>query len=445
MTETLLIGSTAVLVLMLILLLVLMLRGQRRDVFRELEKELALLQENAERLERSLREELSRSRDEVGNSSLQNRQELNSSLSTFANGLRGQMTDIASLQRDQLEIFSDNISALAQSTEQRLDKMRDTVEGRLKLLQDENSRKLDQMRATVDEKLHATLEQRLSESFKAVSERLELVHKGLGEMQSLASGVGDLKKVLSNVKTRGTWGEIQLHTLLEQVLTIEQFEKNVVTKRGSRDRVEFAIKLPGKNSSGDVVYLPIDAKFPQEDYQRIVEAAEQANSVLVEEAGRTFEARIKLEAKSIKEKYLDPPHTTDFAILFLPTEGLYAEVIRRIGLTDVLQREYRITVAGPTTLMAILNSLQMGFRTLAIERRSGEVWSLLSSVKTEFGRFGEMLEKTQKKLQEASNTLIDASRKSRMIEQQLKDVQQLPSHETPKLLSDSDDSNVSHP
>jgi len=289
--------------------------------------------------------------------------------------------------------------------------------------------------------LHATLEQRLGESFKLVSERLELVHKGLGEMQTLASGVGDLKKVLTNVKTRGTWGEIQLGNLLEQILSPEQYAKNVATKLGSNDRVEFAIKLPGKERDGEVVWLPLDAKFPQEDYQRLVEAAEQANVALVDETGKMLEARIKNEAKSIKEKYLDPPRTTDFAILFLPTEGLYAEIIRRIGLTDLLQREYRVTVAGPTTLAAILNSLQMGFRTLAIEKRSSEVWSLLGAVKTEFGRFGEILDKTQKKLQEASNTIETASRRSRAIEQKLKDVQQLPATDATRLLGNSESSN----
>ncbi len=274
-----------------------------------------------------------------------------------------------------------------------------------------------------------------------MSERLELVHKGLGEMQTLASGVGDLKKVLTNVKTRGTWGEIQLGNLLEQILSPEQYAKNVATKLGSNDRVEFAIKLPGKERSGEVVWLPLDAKFPQEDYQRLVEAAEQGNPQLVEEVGRMLETRIKNEARTIKEKYLDPPRTTDFAIMFLPTEGLYAEVIRRVGLTDVLQREYRVTVAGPTTLAAILNSLQLGFRTLAIEKRSSQVWSLLGAVKTEFGRFGEILDKTQKKLQEASNTIETASRRSRAIEQKLKDVQQLPATDATRLLGNSESSN----
>lgn len=440
MLETLVVVSTIMLGCALILLLTLLFRNTKSEAYGGLEKEMELLQENAARLERSLREELVRQREETGNSSLQSRQELGNSLATFSDGLRGQMTDIASLQKNQLEIFSDQLISSTQMTEQRLDRMRETVEDRLKSLQDENSKKLDQMRATVDEKLHATLEQRLGESFKLVSERLELVHKGLGEMQTLASGVGDLKRVLTNVKMRGTWGEIQLGNLLDQVLTPDQFLKNVATKLGSNDRVDFAIKLPANERTGEPVWLPLDAKFPQEDYQRLIEASEQGNQLLVDEAGKMLEARIKGEAKRIKEKYIDPPRTTDFAIMFLPTEGLYAEVTRRPGLMEMLQRECRVTIAGPNTLAAFLNSLQMGFRTLAIEKRSSEVWALLGAVKTEFGRFGEVLEKTQKKLQEASNTIVDASRRSRAIEQRLKDVQQMPPGETPSLLESPDPS-----
>ncbi len=430
MVETLLIVSTALLALVLIGLFFLVFRPSRRNVF--LEKDLAILQENAERLERSLREEMSRSRDELGVHSHHQRRELSDSLSSFADDMRGQMTGIGTGQKDQLELFANQLATLTHSTEQRLERMRETVESKLQSLQEGNQQKLDEMRATVDEKLHATLEQRLGESFKLVSERLELVHRGLGEMQSLASGVGDLKKVLSNVKTRGVWGEIHLANLLEQILTPEQYARNVATKSGSNDRVEFAIKLPGRER-GEPIWLPLDAKFPLEDYQRIVDAAEQANPALVEEAGKMLEARIKAEAKSIKEKYLDPPRTTDFAIMFLPTEGLYAEVTRRAGLMEFLQREYRVTVAGPNTLAAFLNSLQMGFRTLAIERRSSEVWQLLAAVKTEFSRFGEILDKTQKKLQEASKTIEDASKKSKTIEQKLRDVQQLPSGESARL------------
>jgi DNA recombination protein RmuC len=287
------------------------------------------------------------------------------------------------------------------------------------------------MRETVDEKLHSTLEKRLGESFKMVSERLEKVHQGLGEMQNLANGVGDLKKVLTNVKTRGTWGEVQLENLLEQVLTVDQYEKNIATKKGSRDPVEFAIKLPGRDNHP--VYLPIDAKFPLEDYQRLQEAQEKANVLAIEETGKALENRVKLEAKNIKEKYIDPPFTTDFGILFLPTEGLYAEIIRRVGLCDSLQRDCRVVIAGPSTVAALLNSLQMGFRTIAVEKRASEVWTLLGAVKTEFGKFGDILKKTGEKLKQASDTIEEAERKSRTIESKLKKVQELPGTKAEKL------------
>ncbi len=292
------------------------------------------------------------------------------------------------------------------------------------------------MRETVDEKLHSTLEKRLGESFKQVSDRLEKVHQGLGEMQTLASGVGDLKRVLTNVKTRGTWGEIQLGNLLDQILVPDQYERNVITKKGSRDPVEFAIKLPGRDSAP--VYLPVDAKFPKEDYERLMDAQDQANVVLIEEAGKAIEARIKFEAKNIRDKYVDPPFTTDFAILFLPIEGLYAEVLRRPGLCDLLQKEYRISVAGPTTFAALLNSLQMGFRTLAVEKRASEVWTLLGTVKTEFGKFGDILDKTKEKLQQATDNIELASKKSRTIETKLRKVQDLPSSVQPLLIEESE-------
>jgi DNA recombination protein RmuC len=273
-----------------------------------------------------------------------------------------------------------------------------------------------------------------------VSESLEKVQLGLGEMKSLATGVGDLKRVLTNVKARGTWGEVQLGALLEQVLTQDQYATNIATKPGSADRVEFAIKLPGRDEHAlQPVWLPVDAKFPQEDYQRLLDAQDQANPVLVEESGRQMENRVKMEARSIHEKYVDPPYTTDFAIMFLPTEGLYAEVLRRPGLADWIQREFKILVTGPTTLAALLNSLQLGFRTLAIEKRSSEVWTLLGAVKTEFGKFGDVLEKTQKKLQEASNTIDDAGRRTRAIARKLKDVQELPVGEAVHLLGRADD------
>ncbi|MEW6026369.1 MAG: DNA recombination protein RmuC [Planctomycetota bacterium] len=282
-----------------------------------------------------------------------------------------------------------------------------------------------QNRKEISESLQSGLDRFL----KLLNTQLESVQRGLGEMQSLASGVGDLKKVLTNVKTRGTLGEIQLGALLEQILTPEQYANNVVTKKGSNDRVEFAIKLPGRDSK-DVVWLPIDAKFPMEDYQKLLDAQEMANVPLVDETGKMLEARIKSEAKDIRNKYLDPPHTVDFGILFLPIEGLYAEVLRRPGLFELLQRDYHVTIAGPTTLAAILNSLQIGFRTLAIEKRSGEVWAILGTIKTEFAKFGEILDKAQKKVQEAGNIIEDASRKSRTIDRKLRNVQTLPAQDT---------------
>jgi DNA recombination protein RmuC len=346
------------------------------------------------------------------------------------------MTEIATLQKNQLDTFANQLSTLTKTNEQKIESMRETVEKRLQILQDENSKKLEQMRATVDEKLHATLEKRLGDSFKMVSERLEQVYKGLGEMQSLAAGVGDLKKVLTNVKTRGTWGEMSLGFLLEQLFIPDQYAQNVITKKGSNERVEFAIKLPGREPGEGEVWLPIDSKFPESDYQRLVDAQDRANLDLIEESSRNLEKFIKLEARKIKEKYIDPPHTTDFGIMFLPVESLYAEVLRRPGLCETLQKDFRIVVTGPTTLAALLNSLQMGFRTLAIEKRSSEVWSLLGAVKTEFGKFGDILDKTHKKLKEASNTVETAARKSRTIERKLKDVQGLPTDESVRMIEE---------
>lgn len=375
---------------------------------------------NLERLETMLRDELGK-----------NRQEQTFTIRILREELAGQFHEFAN-SNDQ------RFSRLVQLNEQKLDKLRETLETKLTDIQNDNSKKLESMRATVDEKLHATLEKRLGESFQLVSERLEQVHKGLGEMQQLASGVGDLKKVLSNVKTRGIWGEMQLASLLEQVLTPDQYAANVATKRGSQDRVEFAISLPGNNSSDATVWLPIDAKFPQEDYQRLLDAQDMANAELAATATANLEARIRLEAKTIKEKYIDPPNTTDFAIMFLPVEGLYAEVLRRPGLCDSLQREYRISITGPTTLAALLNSLQMGFRTLAIERRSSEVWGLLGAVKTEFGKFGDVLVKTKEKLDQASKQIDAAAVRTRAIERKLKDVEQLPSADAVRMLGQFD-------
>jgi len=339
------------------------------------------------------------------------------------------------------EELANNLSAFSEANEGKLEKVREVVERQLRLLQEDNSNKLEKIRETVDEKLHSTLEKRLGESFQVVSDRLEKVHQGLGEMQTLASGVGDLKKVLTNVKTRGTWGEIQLGNLLEQVLTQDQFEKNIPTKKGSKDPVEFAIKLPGKD--GNVVYIPIDAKFPKEDYERLIQAQEEGDMTAVKELEKALESRIKLEAKTIRDKYIDPPHTTDFAILYLPIEGLWAEVLRRPGLSDFLQREYRVMLSGPTTITALLNSLQMGFRTLAVEKRASEVWMLLGSVKKEFGKFGDILEKTHEKLKQAGDNIESAVRKSRTIERRLKKVEELPAPKETVTI-ENEDADIPH-
>jgi len=430
MPELMLIAMLVLVVGIAVLLLVLLKRSSNT----QFGTQLSSVEKDLERTERTLKEEIAKNREETTGNARHLREEVVSSLTSFNDSLLKQMTNISELQEGRFKTFSGQLADLTQTNEQKLEKMRETVEERLKALQEDNTKKLDKMRETVDEKLHSTLERRLGESFKLVSERLELVHKGLGEMQNLAVGVGDLKKVLSNVKTRGILGEIQLGNILEQILTAEQYATNVATKKGSRDHVEFAIKLPGKDDSGDVVYLPLDAKFPREHYDALIAAYEHGDPAAVEGASKLLEGNIKKFAKDIKDKYIDPPHTTDFGIMFLPVEGLYAEVVKRPGLIETLQRDFKIIITGPTTLAAILNSLQMGFRTLAIEKRSSEVWTLLGAVKTEFGKFGDILEKTQKKLQEASNTIEDAAKKSRTIERRLKNVQELPSTETPALI-----------
>lgn len=364
-----------------------------------------------EKIIRAFREDISMSRRETQGGNKELREELGQGLKNFSDSL---------LQR---------LDAMSKSNDDRLKEVRETVGKQLENIQKDSSEKLEKMRETVDEKLHATLEKRLGESFKLVSERLDLVHKGLGEMQTLATGVGDLKKVLQNVKTRGTWGEVQLGNLLDEMMTAEQYEKNVATKKDSADRVEFAIKIPAKDEKIKHIWLPIDAKFPLEDFQSLIDAEEKNDPILIDKLSKALENRIKSEAKDIRDKYLDPPYTTDFGILFLPIESLYAEVLRRPGLSDTLQREYKVIITGPTTIAAILNSLQMGFRTLAIEKRSSEVWSVLGAIKKEFTTFGDLLDKTHKKLQEASNTIDDASKKSRTIERKLNKVQELPTTE----------------
>lgn len=328
------------------------------------------------------------------------------------------------------------LGSLTADNEKRLGEVRTTLETRLSAMQQDNAAKLEQMRATVDEKLQSTLETRLGQSFQLVSERLEAVQRGLGEMQSLASGVGDLKRVLSNVKTRGILGEMQLGALLDQMLAPEQYAANVATVPGSDDRVEFAIRLPGGDRDSQV-WLPIDAKFPREDYERLLDAQHQADTEAMERAAAALERRVRDEAKTIRTKYIAPPSTTDFAILFLPTEGLYAEIIRRPGLFDSLQREQRVIVAGPTTLSALLNSLQMGFRTLAIQKRSSEVWQLLGAVKNEFGKFGDVLKMVRKKLDEASKHIDSTAVRTRAIERKLREVESLPGEQAQQLLGDA--------
>ncbi len=394
-------------------------------------------QETLRRLEISLYEHL-------GSQGAQTRTELGAAVGQFGATLTQQMTAIAGLQNSQIDSFAQQLTRLTESNEQRLAAlreavqedarlMRNTLEAKLHALQTENSAKLEEMRRTVDEKLHATLEQRLGESFKHVSERLEQVHRGLGEMQALASNVGDLKRVLSNVKMRGGWGEVQLGALLEEMLVAEQYASNVATVPGSANRVEFAIRLPGTGDD-QPVWLPIDAKFPLEDYERLLQAQEIADTPAALAAGKQLETRLRLEAKTIREKYLSPPHTTDFGLMFLPVEGLYAEALRRPGLLDDLQRQHRVIVAGPTTLAAILSSLQMGFRTLAVEKRTSEVWLLLGAVKTEFGKFGDVLAKARRQIDQASSTLGTYEVRSRAIERKLRDVQQLPETATRRLL-----------
>lgn len=390
---------------------------------------------NQEKSERMLHEEISQNREESSRQSQITRLELSNSLKGFGDSLQKQMTDFANFQQNQLECFSQYLSDLADRQEKQIESLRATLEQRLKEIQEDNSQKLEQMRSTVDEKLQVTLEKRLGDSFRQVSERLEKVHQGLGDMRNLAAGVGDLKRVLTNVKTRGGWGEVQLGMLLEDILSPEQFGKNVQTKENSRDTVEFAVKLPGQgDGTSEHVWLPIDAKFPLEDYQRLMEAQDNADLRAVEEAGKMLELRIKSCAKDICTKYINPPYTTEFAIMYLPTEGLYAEVAKRAALAEIIRRDFHIIIAGPSTFAALLNSLQMGLRTLAIQKRSSEIWTLLGAVKTEFGKFGNALEGVKKKLEQAQNSMDDAAKKSRAIERKLRDIQELPAETTQAAL-----------
>jgi DNA recombination protein RmuC len=425
----------AALVVAVVILIVALVRRRPAVDLTPIQSRVESIERGQERTCREFREEAARGRDEAGSQARSLREEVISTFKGFNDSVLAQLTQLIGLEQQQLESFSENLKTLTKSNEDKIGELRTTVEQRLERIQTDNAGRLEEMRKTVDEKLQGTLEKRLGESFRMVSERLEQVHKGLGEMQTLASGVGDLKKVLTNVKVRGTWGEVQLGNLLEQMLTTDQYAQNVATKTNSADRVEFAIKLPGGDEhEAKCVWLPIDAKFPKEDYERLVEASERGDPAAVEEAVRSLEIRIKAEAKDIRNKYIDPPNTTDFGILFLPTEGLYAEVLRRPGLTDFLQREYRVAVTGPTTFAAVLNSLQMGFKTLAIQKRSSEVWNVLGAVKTEFEKFGAVIDKIQKKLLEASNEIDNAKKRSRVLERKLRDVQELPGPQAQSLL-----------
>jgi DNA recombination protein RmuC len=469
-----LVAAVAVLAVALVIAVALLLRVQGRaddheqfELLNERMDVAADTQAHAnERLERQLR-------NDIAETARVSRTEQSSGFAHFQQTLAAQFSSMTTVQSGKIDGFAQQLDAVRQSLQAQAQQARDeqgrtlkqfgdtlslqlghlteandrrfaevraTIEQRLKDIEANNSGKLEEMRRTVDEKLHATLEQRLGESFKLVSDRLEQVHRGLGEMQTLAAGVGDLKKVLTNVKTRGTWGEVQLEALLEQLLTADQYAKNVATVPKSAERVEFAIRLPGRAEQGAAaapVWLPIDAKFPREDYERLIEAQERADPIAVEEASRALEARIRAEARTIAEKYVAPPHTTDFALLFLPTEGLYAEVLRRPGLTDLLQRDYRVTIAGPTTLTALLNSLQMGFRTLAIERRSSEVWQVLGAVKTEFGKFGDVLAKTKAQLETVTRSIEAAETRTRMMSRKLRDVEALPGEDASGVLGDA--------
>ncbi len=494
MNETYLIAATLGIVLLLVLVLQIVIIGRQLRGSADLRARLEAIGQMGDRQERDLRDELGRARQETAEAARAGRAELGDAMERFGHSVRDQLTQIATVQTGQIDGFGQSLASLtkaneaklegvrttvddklrlaqqdarqgreetanslrrfgealnqqlasvSQSSEARLKELRETIDGRLEKIQQDNAQKLEQIRVTVDEKLHATLEQRLGESFKLVSDRLEQVHKGLGEMQSLAVGVGDLKRVLTNVKTRGTWGEVQLGSLLEQVLTPEQYEQNVATVPGSRERVEFAIRLPGRDDDGSPVWLPVDAKFPLEDYQRLQEAQERADHDEIESAARALESRLREEARTIRDKYISPPHTTDFGLLYLPTEGLYAEVLRRPGLVEALQRDHRVSIAGPTTLLAMLNSLQMGFRTLAIEKRSSEVWTLLGAVKGEFGKFGEVLARTRQQLQAVTNSIVSAETRTRQMERKLKDVEVLPERQAKKLIETAPDDALS--
>ncbi len=389
--------------------------------------------------DRIIRDESRSLREESARASRELREEISVVQKTNTGTLVNTIREMGKAQNEHLELVARRIKELTEANESRIENVRNVIDSQLKCIQDSNEKKLDQMRQTVDEKLHSTLEKRLGESFKLVSERLEAVQRGLGEMQSLASGVGDLKRVLTNVKVRGTWAEVQLGALLEQILAPDQYEKNVQLKEYSREIIEYAVRLPGTDDGPDSrVWLPIDSKFPQEDYLRLVEAAETADAETVQRATAGLLKAVQLSAREISSKYLDPPRTTDFAIMFLPTEGLFAEVLRQPGQVEEMQNRYRVVIAGPTTLAAILSSIRMGFQTLALEKRSHEVWSILAAVKTEFGKFGDILSRVKKQLNTASHTIEQTEIRTRAMAKKLRNVEQLPEAESAAVLELAD-------
>ena len=426
---------TEILLIVAIVLLIVVIVGQVVLYFRKVHIDLSPVERTHERTEKAVREEIGKNREELSNTLKGVGDSLNKQLVLHSQTNSKLITDFISWQRVQFAAVVEQLKTLTDSNEKRLDAVKTTLEQKLKSMQDDNAKQLEEMRKTVDEKLQGTLEKRLSESFTKVSDQLEKVYKGLGEMQNLATGVGDLKRVLTNVKARGTWGEVQLGRMLEEVLTPDQFDTNVATK-GDNERVEFAIRLPGRSDvdKDEIVWLPIDAKFPVEDYQRLMEAQEAGDTEAMDAASKQLEIRIKGCAVDICSKYLSPPKTTDFGILFLPTEGLFAEVVRRPGLAEAIQRNQRVVIAGPTTLWSILNSLQMGFRTLAIQQQSSEVWKTLAAVKTEFGKYAGVLDQVKEKLQQASDKIDDVAVRSRAIGRKLRKVEELPVGDADKVL-----------
>ncbi len=415
------------------------------ESYRQTKNALIKFDNSLEKSEKTMKDEFQRNREESNNSAKNSREELSNSLNNFKEGFDKNTKQLNEFIHERFDTFNKKQSEINVESEKRIKEVRQTIENQLKEIREDNTRQLNEMRKTVDEKLQTTLEKRLGESFKQVSDRLEQVHKGLGEMQNIATGVGDLKKVLSNVKTRGVLGEYQLENILEQILTPDQYAKNVATKKGSQANVEFALKLPGKDS-GQEVWLPIDSKFPIEDYDRLLNAFDTENKEDIEAAQKILIKKIESFAKSISEKYIDPPHTTDFGIMFLPIESLYAEVLRHPGLFEILQRKYKITVTGPTTLSALLNSLQMGFRTLAVQKRSSEVWDILKAVKFEFKEFSGVLSKVHKQLDTASGTLETLrTTRTNVMERKLKEVETFTALESKEILELPDNTETESP